>query len=115
MERKVRVNYSDQGDIGKMQAFGNHLRADEHVNFARAKIAQHAPIILFALHDVRIHAAYPGVRKKFAESVLYFLRSQARIADFRVAAFWVWANGRHVGGMAADMAGKPLLSPMVGE
>ena len=56
VQREVGVNDADQRDVRKMQALGNHLRADENVGLADAKIAEHLPVIVLALHRVGVHA-----------------------------------------------------------
>src|SRR5271169_5935926 len=40
MQREVRVNDSNKRDVRKMQPLRDHLRADENVGLARAKIAE---------------------------------------------------------------------------
>src|SRR5450432_240401 len=44
VQRGVRVNDADERDVRKMQPLRDHLRADEDVNLARAKIAEDAPV-----------------------------------------------------------------------
>src|SRR5450755_2288464 len=41
VQREVGVNDADERDVRKVQPLRDHLRADEDVNFARAKIAEH--------------------------------------------------------------------------
>src|SRR6202012_847766 len=41
VQGQVGVNDSDQRDVRKMQSLGNHLSADEDVDFSRAKLAEH--------------------------------------------------------------------------
>src|SRR5262245_42420409 len=48
MQCEVGVNDSDQSHVWKVQAFGDHLRADQDVDLAGAKIAEDAAIIFFS-------------------------------------------------------------------
>src|SRR5206468_11606766 len=48
VQAQVRVDDSDERDIGKVQSFGDHLRADENVDLCEPEIAQNAPVIFFA-------------------------------------------------------------------
>ena len=60
---RVGVDDADERDVGKMEALGNHLGADEDVNFAGAEIAEDAAEIVLALQGVGIHALDAGFGK----------------------------------------------------
>ena len=55
------------------------------------------------------------MRKEFGQGIFDFLRAEAGIADFRVAAFLVGANRGNRFGVSADMAAEFLVLPMISE
>ena len=63
---QVGVDDPDQRDVRKMQALGDHLRADEDVDLAGAEVAQDAAIILLPLQRVGVHARDARVREELA-------------------------------------------------
>src|SRR6185503_10291673 len=104
MQREVGEDNSHQGHVGKVEAFGNHLRADQNIEVSDPEIAEDPPEIVLSLERIGVHPLDAGMRKKLFEGFLDFLCADAAKTDFRVAAFWVWAergNGFFVG---ADMA-----------
>ena len=112
MQRKIGVNDADERDVRKMQALGNHLGADEDVGLAGAKIAEHLPVIVLALHRVGVHALDARLRKKFGERFLDPLRARAGKTNRGVFAFRVRANGWHGRDVAANVAAKFLFLPV---
>ena len=115
MQREVGVNDADERHVREMQALGNHLRADENVGLARAKIAEDFPVIVLALHRVGVHALDARMREKFRERFLDFLRARAGKTNGRVFAFLVRAHRRHALDVAANVAAKFLFLPMIRE
>ena len=115
MQRKIGVNDADERDVREMQPFGNHLRADEDVGLARAKIAEHFSVIILALHRVGVHAPDARVREKFHEGFLDFLRAHTGVADGRVFAFRIRARGGHGVHESANVAAELLFRAMIRE
>ena len=115
MQRQVGVNDADERDVRKMQPLRDHLRADEDVNFARAKIAEHFAVIILALHRVGVHAFDARLGKKFRERLLDLLRARAGKTDRGIFAFLVRADRRNFFDVAADVAGEFLFLPMIRE
>ena len=64
MQREIGVDDSDQSDIRKMQAFRDHLRADEDIDLAGTKSVQGFAIGILARHRVGIHPPNDGLREK---------------------------------------------------
>ena len=58
MQREIGVDDADERDVRKMQTFRDHLRADENIDLAGAKIPQRFAIRFLARHRVGIHAAH---------------------------------------------------------
>src|ERR1051325_4110170 len=112
VQRQIGVNDPDQSDIGEVETLGNHLRAEQDVNFAGAEIAQDAAEIVLALEGVGIHAFDSRVRKEFGQGVLDLLRADASIADLRVAAVFIGTGRRHRLGVRADVAHQLLILAM---
>src|SRR5262245_47900854 len=98
-----------------MEAFGNHLRAQENIDLTDAEIAQDPAEIVLSLHGIGIHADGAGVRKELEQGVFDFLGAETGVADFRVTALRVWAECGHPFGVAANMAANLLFLPMVSE
>ena len=115
MQREVGVDDADQRDVGEMQALGDHLRADEDVNLADAEVAQDAAVILLPFQGIGVHAHDPRVREELGQGGLDLLRAQAGVANRRVAAFLVRADGRHGLDVRADVAAELLLVAMVSQ
>ena len=78
MQREVGVDDAHQGDVGEMQALGDHLRADEDVDLADAEVAQDAAVILLPLQGIGVHAHGPRVREELGQGGLDLLRAQRR-------------------------------------
>ena len=83
MQRHVGIHDSDQGHIRKMQAFGDHLRAQEHIDFSDPEIAEDAFEIVFALERIGIHPPNAGVREKLGQRLFNTLCSQTGKTDLR--------------------------------
>src|SRR5665213_250226 len=112
MQREVGVNDADERDVRKMQTLGDHLRADEDIGLARAKIAEDFAIIVLALHRVGVHAPDARLRKKFRERLLDALRARAGKTDRGIFAFLVRADRRNFFDMATNVAGELLFLPV---
>ena len=106
VQRQIGVNDADERDVGKMQALGDHLRADKNINLTGAKIAKHFAVIVFAFHDVRVHAFDASVGKKFSQDVFDFLRAETGITDGWILAFRIRANGGHAFVVTAQMTAQ---------
>src|SRR5277367_3921314 len=102
MQRKIGVNDADERDVRKMQALRDHLRADEDVGFARAKITEDFPVVILALHRVGVHALDARLGEKFGKRLLDALRARAGKADRGIFAFFIRTNQRNFFDVAAD-------------
>ena len=97
MQRQIGVDDSDERDVRKMQAFRDHLRADEDVDLAGAKICAGFAIRFLSRHRVRVHPAHDRLRENLRDGRLHFLRSEAGINQRVLAAgrTFLW-HGRGV-------------------
>ena len=66
VQAEVGVDDADQRDVGKVQALGDHLGADQDVGLAGAEIAQDAAVILLALEGVGVHPLHAGAGNSLA-------------------------------------------------
>jgi hypothetical protein len=87
MQREIGVNDADERDVWEMQPLRDHLRADENIGLAGAKIAEDLPVVVLAFHRVGVHAFDARVRKEFCERLLDFLRARASEADRGIFTF----------------------------
>ena len=62
-ERAVRSHDSNQGDAVNVVTLGDHLRADEKIDFPRVHPGQHAFEVIAPAHRVAIDARDPRLRK----------------------------------------------------
>src|ERR1700688_419653 len=88
-----------------MKTFRDHLRANEDVDLAGAKIKERVAVRLFTRHRVRIHAAHGRVWENLRNGRFHFLGAEAGI-DQRILATgrtFLW----HSGGMTAQMTAQP--------
>src|ERR1043166_159527 len=64
MQRQIGVNDPNQSDVGKMQTFCNHLRADQDIDFSGPKTSERFAISFLARHRIGIHSAHVRFREK---------------------------------------------------
>lgn len=107
VEAEIGVEDSDQSDIGKIEAFGDHLRPDEDVEAAGAESFEGVAESVLPAHGVGIDAGDAGVGEDAAEDVFGALRAEAGEADGRGAALGAVARGHLL--KAADVADEAFL------
>ena len=99
------IDDADQRDVRKVQALGDHLRADEDVDLAGPEIAEDpvgaSPCCVVVSESIRWTCA---CGKQLREHDLHALRAEPREAERRVAARRVRALLRHLAPRAADVA-----------
>lgn len=113
MESDVGIEDAHQGDVGKMQAFGNHLSADEEVDLLRLKGVKQITQGIFFAHGVGIDAGDAGSGKHFAEDVFDFLRAESLQDNGGIRTLRAFA--RDDGLMAANMADEAVVGAVIGE
>jgi len=52
VQRQVGVDDANECHIGEMKALGDHLGAQQYVDFARAKVAKNTAVIIFPFQSV---------------------------------------------------------------
>lgn len=113
VEAEVCVKDSHQGDVGKMEAFGDHLGADEDVDFLGFEFAEDVLEGVFAAHGIGIDAGEFCFGEDFLEDFLDFLGAVALEGDAGVFAFWAFFGDD--GLVAADVADEAFIGAVVGE
>ena len=115
VQAQVGVNDPDQRHVREVQPLGDHLRAQQNIDFAGAKIAEDAPVILLALERVGVHPLDLGHREALGQGGLNLLRAQADEADRRVATTLLRTLVRRGLDVAANVAHQLLRGAMVGQ
>src|SRR5687767_5112721 len=60
---------TDRRDVGQVEPFGDHLRADDDVDLATLDPAQHGRVAAVAANRVLVPAQYGGSRKELLDLV----------------------------------------------
>lgn len=113
VEADVGVKDADQGDVGKVEAFGDHLGADEDVDLLGLEGIEEIAEGIFFAHGVGVDAGDAGGGEYFFQDVFDFLGAEALEEDAVVAAFGAFAWDDRL--MAADVAEQAVVGAMVGE
>ena len=112
VEGEVGVEHADEGDVGEVEPFGDHLGADEEVDFLGAEVAQGVAELVLALHGVGVHAGDAGLGEGGAHDGLGALGAEAGEFDAGIAAGGAF-GGREAAG-AADVADEAVVGPVEG-
>ena len=94
VHRDIRVDQSDQCDIGEIESLPDHLRADEHINLARAKLGEHFAKPILLAHRIRIHPFDARARQHASHRFFHPLGAHPAPANFRRTAFRTRHRGR---------------------
>src|SRR5207247_3713026 len=81
VQAEVGVHDPHQGYVWEMEAFGDHLRADQNVDFAGPEVGEDAAVVVFALEHVGVHPPDAGGWEKAPEGLLDPLGSQTGVAN----------------------------------
>ena len=104
VQGEIGVDDPDQGDVGKVQAFRDHLGADEDVDLAGAKSVERFAVGVFAGHGVGVHSPNDGLGEDGGDVRLHFFGAEAGVDERVFAAFR--AALRDGGAVAADVAAQ---------
>ena len=113
VETDVGVENAYQGDVGEVEAFGNHLSTYEDVDFFRFEGEQGIAQGVFFAHDVGIDAGEAGFWEEFGKDFFDLLSAIALEGDAGVKTTGAFAGDD--GLVTANMAHKPFICAMVGE
>ena len=93
-----------------MEALGDHLRADQDVDFPLSEIAKGVGVGVLAAHVVGVHPFDPRLGKSLDQRVLHFFRAAARVFERRRPALGTRVG--HAAGKIAEMAAKFFRAAM---
>ena len=112
-ESYIRGDDSDQRHARKIVPLGDHLRANQDVDLAFAKIGKDFPKLACPPRHVAVHAADARAREELGKLLLQFFRSFADVMKVLAAAGR--ARGRDAARVPAIMANQLVLPPVVGQ
>jgi hypothetical protein len=113
VERAVGVDDADQRDAREVEALGDHLRADQHVDLAAPEGLERVLVVLAPPHRVRIHAPHARAWEEGRELELDALRARAQRPQPRRSAARARARQRAL--LAAGVAHHAADAPVPGE
>ncbi len=61
VQAEVGMDDADEGDVGEVEAFGDHLGADEDVDAAEAEVGEDTAEVVLALEGIGVHAGDAGI------------------------------------------------------
>ena len=85
LQRKIGVDDAHQRHPREVEALGDHLRAEEHVIFARAEVREDLPEEVLLAHGIRIDAGHAGAGEELGDGLLDLLGTVTLPADLRGA------------------------------
>ena len=113
MQAEVCVEHTNERDIGEVQAFGDHLGADDDVDFALAKFLQGFTQGVFTAHGVGVDACDSCLWEYFFDDALYLLGAVALAADGGVTTLGTFLGGQCL--VATHVADEAVISAVIGE
>ena len=109
----VGVDHPHEGDVGEVETLGDHLRAEQHVDFATADAIEDRGVRPLAGRGVHVHARDPRRGKPFHEQSLHLLRAEPALTFHGRTAVAAGAPRRFL--MQAVMTDEALGGAMIGE
>ncbi len=107
VEGQVGIEHADERDVGEVEAFGDHLSADEDVELLGTELAQGVAQLVLALHGVGVHAGDAGLGEDLANDGLHPLGAEAGELDAGVIASR--ALGRREAAGSANVADETIV------
>ena len=112
VHRDVGIHQAHERDIGEVEPLADHLRADQDIDLAGAKLAEHLAEAVLLRHRVGVHPLDPRPREHPADRLLDALRAEALPPDLRRAAGR--AGQRRRPRLAAQVAPQRLVGAVIG-
>lgn len=110
---EVGIEDADEGDIGKVEPFGDHLGAEENIDLLRAEVAEGIAKGVFLAGGIGIESRDLCAFENFVEDHLGFFSSVALEADGGIAAFG--AELGDDGLVTTNVTDESFLRAVVGE
>ena len=114
LQAQVGVDHADQGHVRKVEALGDHLRADQNIDVAAPELAEDLRVGILAAGGVGVHAHDARVREDLLHGGLDALGADAGHLDVGRAAFGIGAARRHRLDRSADVADHMVRRLVVG-
>ena len=113
MEYTDDIEDANEGDIWEVQSFGNHLGAEEDVDFLGSKIAKSIAERVFSSCGIGVESGDFGGGEDFTDDGFGLFCSVTLKANSWIAAFRAefWDDGL----IAADVADQALVGAVVGQ
>src|SRR5262245_29424267 len=106
VQGEIGVDNTDERYIREMQAFRDHLCADENIDLACAKIPQRFTIRFLARHRIGVHSAHHRFWENLGDACFHFLSAEA-VVNQRVLSTggtFLWNSGGVPAQMTAQSA-----------
>lgn len=113
IEGEVGIENANEGDVGKVEPFCDHLGAKEDVDFFGTEVTEGVAKGVFATSGVGVETCDFGAFENFVEDDFGFFSAVTLLANCGVLA--VWADPRDDGLMAADMADEAIFAAVISE
>ena len=113
MQCGVGIDHPDQRDVGKVEPFGNHLRAEQDANFTGAKAIERTFVAARTVHRVGIHPQRGVPRKALLHFVLESLGAATKKIQPRKTTGTAAIGNRLM--VITIMTDCLVATPMVGE
>src|SRR6185437_3044600 len=111
VDADVGVDHADERHIWKIEALGDHLRAEQHVDLAAADPVENLGVRPLAARRVDVHARDARARKAVGEESLHLLGAESALPQqYALAAR---ADGSRRFRMPAIVADEPLRRAMI--
>lgn len=113
VEGEVGIEDADEGDVGEVEAFGNHLGAEEDVDFAGLEVGEGALEDVFLADGVAVEAGEAGFGEDFTEDFFDLFGAVALQANGGVLA--LGADAGDDGLVAAEVADEAFFGAVIGD
>ena len=113
VEADIGVEDPDEGDVGKVEALGDHLRPDEDIDHAPFEIAERVAEEVFLFHRVGVDTGDAVIGENFPEDDFDLLRSVTGEPDRRTRALGALRGSETLEG--ADVAEQFVIGAMKSE
>ena len=98
LEGEVGINHAHERDLGKVEALGDHLGAQQHGAIGRIELLEQLFVRILAARGIGIHANNGDILgKHLVQCVLDLLRAKTHFCQVATSTFGATACGRGIG------------------
>src|SRR4051812_22207745 len=113
VDSDIGVDDPDQGDVGEVETFGDHLRAEQNVDFPGSDAIKNSGVRPFATRGVYVHPGNPRRRKPLYQQTFDLLGAKSALLE--ISSSTARAIGSRILLVEAIVADEPLRIPVVGK